>query len=69
MAKITIGINEQDRARTEAAIYAEGTPFTVDELFVQWVSACQSSGELVNPQTVYEYELRNHPQFEESWMA
>lgn len=61
--------NEQDRARTEAAIYAEGTPFTTEELYAQWVAACESAGERVNPQSVYEYELRNHPQFDEDWLA
>jgi hypothetical protein len=61
--------NEHVRARTEAAIYAEGTPFTTDDLFARWVAACESACERVNPQTVYEYELRNHPQFEEGWLS
>ena len=69
MSKFTISSNDRGHAHTEAAIYAEGTPLTADELFAQWVAACEAEGELVSSQRVYEEVLRNHPQFEESWLA
>jgi uncharacterized lipoprotein NlpE involved in copper resistance len=68
MSKVTINSSDRSHAKTEAAIYAEGTPFTSDELFAEWVATCEAEGELVSSQRVYEETLRNHPRFEESWL-
>ena len=69
MSKFPISSNDRGHAHTEAAIYAQGTPFTADELFAEWVAVCEAEGELVSSQRVYELVIRNHPQFEESWLA
>lgn len=46
--------NEIADARTEAAMYAEGTPLTQDWLIREWRIACDNAGEHVSPQRVYE---------------
>ena len=68
MATVTISMADRSNAHTEAAIYAEGTPFTVEELFVKWIDACKLEGRLLPKQSFYEQVLRDHPDFEESWL-
>lgn len=68
MSTFTIKSHEQSHAETEAAIYAEGTPFTRDELYAEWLTACQEEGEVVPCQHVYERMLREHPEFKERWL-
>jgi len=78
MSKFTISDNDRGHlwwvihrltARTEAVIYAEGTPFTADELFAEWVAVCERECELISAQGVYEEVLRNHPEFNEGWLV
>ena len=66
--KFTIPSEVKTQARSEAVIYAVGTPFTADELFAEWVTICEADGELVSSQIVYEEVLREHPQFENDWL-
>lgn len=40
-------------ARTEAVIYAEGTPVTAEGLVRRWRDACDEAGEYISPQDVY----------------
>jgi hypothetical protein len=46
--------SDKSAAHTEAAIWADGTSFTADELFFAWFAECQRQCDQVNPQTVYE---------------
>lgn len=62
MNSFKISASDRGHAHTEAAMYAQGTPFSADDLFALWVAACESEGELVSSQGVYEEFLRNHPE-------
>ncbi len=66
--KFELSQNDRKYAHTEAAIYAEGTPYTSDELFAAWVSECEAAQQIVSCQRVYEYVLRQHPEFVEGWL-
>ena len=59
--------NEKSNARSEAAIYAEGTPFKAEELYAEWLDQADSP-EADDCQTVYERVLRKHPDFEPGWL-
>lgn len=52
--------NELADARTEAAMYAEGTPLTQDWLVREWRIACDEACEHVSPQRVYEPIVRDY---------
>jgi len=62
-------LNKEDKihARSEAAIYAEGTPFKAEELYHAWLEQAELP-EAENCQTVYERVLRSHPDFVPSWL-
>lgn len=53
-AKVVISQSDRGHAHTEAAIYADGTAFTADELFAAWEAECEKAGEVVSAQRVYE---------------
>ena len=59
--------NDKSDARSEAAIYAEGTPFKAEELYLEWLNQADSP-EAEDCQRVYERVLREHPDFEPSWL-
>lgn len=69
VSNFSTSASDRGHAHTEAAIYADGTPVTSDELFAQWVAACEAEGELKNPQEVYEAALRSHPNFSDGWLS
>lgn len=60
MTTFTILPSDREHAHTEAAIYAEGTDLTADDLFAGWVAACARAGEQVPCQGVYEQAIRGH---------
>ena len=59
--------NEKSMARSEAVIYAEGTPFKAEELYAEWLDQADSP-DADDCQRVYEQVLRSHPDFEQSWL-
>ena len=59
--------NEKIMAKNEAAIYAEGTPFRAEELYLAWLDQADLP-EAEDCQRVYERVLRKHPDFEPSWL-
>ena len=59
--------NEKIEARSEAAIYAEGTPFRAEELYLAWLDQADSP-EADDCQRVYERVLREHPDFVLAWL-
>ena len=59
--------NEKSDARSEAAIYAEGTPFKAEELYLEWLEQADRP-DADDCQRVYERVLREHPDFEPSWL-
>ncbi len=59
--------NEKSLAKSEAAIYAEGTPFKAEELYHAWLEQAELP-DADDYQRVYERVLREHPDFEPSWL-
>lgn len=59
--------NEKSNARSEAAIYAEGTPYIQEELYAIWLSD-EENPENDPPQYVYEKYLRSDHRFTEDWL-
>jgi hypothetical protein len=59
--------NEKIRAKSEAAIYAEGTPFKSEELYAAWLDQADHP-EAEDCQRVYERVLREHPDFVPGWL-
>ena len=59
--------NEKIMARSEAAIYADGTPFKAEELYHAWLDQADSP-EAEDCQTVYERVLRSHSDFVPGWL-
>ena len=59
--------NEKIRAKSEAAMYAEGTPFRAEELYLAWLEQADLP-EAEDCQRVYERVLRSHLDFEPSWL-
>jgi len=59
--------NEKIEAKSEAAIYAEGTPFRAEELYREWLDQADLP-EAEDCQRVYERVLREHPDFEQGWL-
>jgi hypothetical protein len=59
--------NEKTRAKSEAAIYAAGTPFRAEELYLKWLDQADSP-DAEDCQRVYERILREHPDFVPSWL-
>ena len=62
-----LNANEKIRAKSEAAVYAEGTPFRAEELYREWLDQADLP-EAEDCQRVYERVLREHPDFEPSWL-
>jgi hypothetical protein len=50
-----------EAAHTEAAICAEGTPFTADDLYSLWADACAADDYAYDPRSIYEEALRRPP--------
>ena len=59
--------NEKIWAKSEAAVYAEGTPFRAEELYLKWLDQAELP-EAEDCQRVYERVLRAHPDFEPGWL-
>ena len=59
--------NDKIHAKSEAVIYAEGTPFKSEELYHAWLDQADLP-EAEDCQRVYERVLREHPDFEPSWL-
>jgi len=59
--------NEKNLAKSEAAIYATGTPFRAEELYHKWLDQADLP-EAEDCQRVYERVLRAHPDFEPGWL-
>ena len=59
--------NEKARAKSEAAVYAEGTPFRAEELYLAWLDQAELP-EADDCQRLYERVLRAHPDFEPGWL-
>ena len=59
--------NDKIRARSEAAIYAEGTPFKSEELYLKWLDQADLP-EAEDCQRVYERVLRSHSDFVPGWL-
>ena len=59
--------NEKIRAKSEAAIYATGTPFRAEELYLKWLEQADRP-DADDCQRVYERVLREHPDCEPSWL-
>jgi len=62
-----LNANEKSWAKTEAAVYAEGTPFKAEELYLEWLEQADRP-DADDCQRVYERVLREHPDFEPSWL-
>jgi hypothetical protein len=50
-----------EAAHTEAAICAEGTLFTADDLYSLWADACAADDYAYDPRSIYEEALRRPP--------
>jgi hypothetical protein len=59
--------NDKIEAKSEAAIYAEGTPFKAEELYLEWLDQADLP-DADDCQRVYERVLRSHPDFEPNWL-
>lgn len=59
--------NEKIRAKSEAVVYAEGTPFRAEELYLKWLDQADRP-DADDCQRVYEHILRAHPDFVPSWL-
>ena len=59
--------NEKIRAKSEASIYADGTPFKAEELYHAWLEQADHP-EAEDCQTVYERVLRSHSDFVPGWL-
>lgn len=53
MTTFQISASDRGHAHTEAAIYAEGTTWTADELYGEYMAACEKAGERISPQRVF----------------
>lgn len=62
-----LSANEKIRAKSEAAAYAEGTPFRAEELYLKWLDQADLP-EADDCQRVYERALRAHPDFVPGWL-
>ena len=59
--------NEKTMSKSEAAIYAEGTPFKAEELYHAWLDQAYHP-EAEDCQMVYDRVLRSHPDFVPAWL-
>lgn len=59
--------NEKIHAKSEAAVYAEGTPFRAQELYLAWLDQADRP-DADDCQRVYERILREHPDFVPGWL-
>ena len=49
-----------DSAHAQAAICAEGTPLTADDLYSLWADACAADDHAYDPRSIYRDALRRH---------